>query len=189
MADESALAGLDWRNLGIAGGLLVLAAGLFVAELFVVSFGVLVVSSIAAAAGAIYYAFEAGTTAGWSFAVTTPVLAVGLVRWGVGRVRASRLLVAQDEVTAESGYHHRADAVGARPGAIGVMVTPARPSGRARFEGGECDVQVQGGVAETDTRVAVRRLDGPIVFVSPLPAETSEGAPDGATMHPGRQRT
>ena len=53
------------------------------------------------------------------------------------------------------------------PGASGVMVTPARPSGRARFAGGECDVQAQSGVLARGAKVTVLRIDGPIVFVAP----------------------
>jgi membrane-bound ClpP family serine protease len=47
------------------------------------------------------------------------------------------------------------------------MVTRARPSGRARFDGGECDVQAQSGVLARGAKVTVLRIDGPIVFVAP----------------------
>ena len=57
------------------------------------------------------------------------------------------------------------------------MVTPARPSGRARFDGGECDVQVQGRPLETNAKVMVKRIDGPIVFVTPMRDETEETEP------------
>ena len=163
----SASAGVDWQSLWLAVGLLVLAVALLVLELFVVSFGVLLVGSIASALGAIHYAFAAGEAVGWVMAVVVPILAVVLGRWGLARIRRSRTLVPKGEITAEAGYHHHAETVGVHPGAAGVMVTPARPSGRARFAGGECDVQAQSGVLARGAAVTVLRIDGPIVFVAP----------------------
>ena len=162
-----ASAGVDWQSLWLALGLLVLAVGLLVLEIFVVSFGVLLVASIASAGAAIHYAFAAHDAAGWTMAVATPVLAGVLARWGLARVRTSRRLVAQGEITAEAGYHHHAEAIGVHPGAAGVMVTPARPSGRARFDGGECDVQAHSGSLARGATIVVLRIDGPIVFVAP----------------------
>ena len=163
----SASAGIDWQSLWLALGLLVLAITLLVLELFVVSFGILLVASIASAAGAIHYAFIAGDATGWAMAAAVPVLAMVLARWGLARIRRSRRLVTQSEITAEAGYHHHAEKVGVHPGATGVMVTPARPSGRARFGGGECDVQAQSGSLGRGEKVVVLRIDGPIVFVAP----------------------
>ena len=159
--------GVDWQSLWLAIGLLVLAVALLVLELFVVSFGILLVGSIASAAGAIHYAFAASDATGWAMAVVVPILAVVLGRWGLARIRRSRTLVPKGEITAEAGYHHHAEKVGVQPGAVGVMVTRARPSGRARFEGGECDVQVQSGSLGRGAKVVVLHIDGPIVFVAP----------------------
>jgi membrane-bound ClpP family serine protease len=92
---------------------------------------------------------------------------VVLARWGLARIRRSRTLVPKSEITAEAGYHHHAETVGVHPGATGVMVTRARPSGRARFDGGECDVQVQSGSLGRGAKVVVLHIDGPIVFVAP----------------------
>ena len=163
----AASAGIDWQSLWIALGLLALAVTLLVLELFVVSFGILLVASIASAVGAIHYAFVASDATGWAMAAAVPVLAVVLARWGLARIRKSRRLVTQSEITAEAGYHHHAEKVGVHPGAVGVMVTPARPSGRARFDGGECDVQVQSGSLGRGAKVVVLHIDGPIVFVAP----------------------
>jgi len=171
----SASAGVDWQALWLALGLLVLAVALLVLELFVVSFGILLVGSIASAVGAIHYAFVASDATGWVMTVTVPILAAVLARWGLARIRRSRTLVPKSEITAEAGYHHHAETVGVHPGAAGVMVTPARPSGRARFDGGECDVQVQSGSLGRGARVVVLRIDGPIVFVEP--------AADGEPQH------
>lgn len=180
MADSVAAAGaVDWESLLLALGLLALAVALFVLEIFVISFGVLSVASIASVSAAIYYAFAASDALGWAFVVVAPILTIMLARWGLSRIRVSRRFVSQSEIASEAGYHHVTDAVGAQPGAIGVMVTSAQPTGRARFEGGECDVQVQGGTAERDTRVVVSRVDGPIVFVTPAPPGDPSDGPRG----------
>ncbi len=171
LSAAAATAGVDWPSLWLAVGLLILAVALLVLELFVVSFGILLVGSIASALGAIHYAFAAHDAAGWAMAAVVPILAVGLGRWGLARIRRSRTLVPKSEITAEAGYHHHAQAVGVHPGATGVMVTPARPSGRARFDGGECDVQVQSGSLGRGEKVTVLRIDGPIVFVAPAGSE------------------
>ena len=164
---DSFATGVDWQSLWIALGLLALAAALLVLELFVVSFGVLLVASIAAAGAAIHFAFAASDAAGWVVTMSTPILAVVLARWGFARIRTSRRIVVQSEITGEAGYHHHAEKVGVHPGATGIMVTPARPSGRARFDGGECDVQVQNGSLARGDGVVVLHIDGPIVFVKP----------------------
>ncbi len=177
-----ASAGVDWQSLWIALGLLVLAVALLVLEIFVVSFGILLVGSIASAVGAIHYAFAANDAIGWGMAVVVPVLAVVLGRWGLARIRRSRTLVPKGEITAEAGYHHHAETVGVHPGATGVMVTPARPSGRARFDGGECDVQAQSGVLARGAKVTVLRIDGPIVFVAPA----GDGEHTTSPNEPGR---
>ena len=167
-ASLPASAGVDWQALWLALGLLVLAVALLILEIFVVSFGVLLVASIASAVAAIHFAFVASDAVGWAMTVVVPVLATVLARWGLARIRTSRRLVTQGEITAEAGYHHHAEKVGVHPGAIGVMVTSARPSGRARFDGGECDVQVQSGSLGRGAGVVVLRIDGPIVFVAPV---------------------
>ena len=154
-------AGMDWQALWLALGLLILAVALLVLELFVVSFGILLVASVASAAAAIHYAFVASDATGWAMTVAVPILAMVLARWGIARIRRSHRLVPKSEITAEAGYHHHAETVGVRPGAAGVMVTPARPSGRARFDDGECDVQVQSGSLGRGAKVMVLRIDGP----------------------------
>ena len=166
-ASLPASAGVDWQALWLALGLLVLAVALLVLEIFVVSFGVLLVASIASAAAAIRYAFVANDAAGWAMTLIVPALALVLARWGLARIRTSRRFVPRSEITAEAGYHHHAEKVGVHPGAAGIMVTPARPSGRARFDGGECDVQAQSGSLARGAKVVVLRIDGPIVFVAP----------------------
>ena len=163
---EPALLAIDWTFAGYAVALLALAVVLLVFEFFIVSFGLLLAGAVAATAAALYFAFRAGDAVGWAMAVVVPILAGLVVRWGLKRIRASRI-VPKSEITEEAGYHHVADRLGIGRGSVGTMVTPARPSGRARFPGGECDVQVRGGTLEAAARVVVKEIDGPIIFVSP----------------------
>ncbi len=158
---------IDWPILGLSVGLLILAVALLILELFVVSFGMLLIASIASTVAAIHYAFAATAVAGWTMAVIVPVVAVALVRWGLAGIRESRRMVTKSEITSDAGYRHHAQEVGVHPGAEGVMVTRAQPSGRARFAGGECDVQVQSGSLGRGEKIVVLRIDGPIVFVTP----------------------
>lgn len=160
---------LDWTALLVSLGLLGAAAILVVLEIFVVSFGLLLVAAIACAAGSIWYAFAAHEAAGWVSATLIPVGALFAARWGLVRIRASRSAVPKSEVVADAGYRHVAERLAISPGSQGVLVTPARPIGRARFEGGECDVQVHGPVLERGADVVVERIDGPIIFVTGPP--------------------
>ena len=161
---------IDWVSAGYALALLALGVVLLLLEFFVVSFGLLLAGAAASTAGALYFAFRAGDAVGWTFALLVPILAFFLVRFGLARLQASHV-VPKSEITEEAGYHHVADRLGIGPGSIGTMVTPARPSGRARFPGGECDVQVRGGALEASDRVVVGEIDGAIVFVRPAPEE------------------
>ena len=155
---------MDWAAAWYAIALLALGLALLVAEFFVVSFGLLLIGAVACAAGAIYFAFIAHELFGWALVVCTPLLAAGIARWGIQRVRRSSL-VPQSEVVADAGYRHVAEQMGATEGATGEMLTPARPSGRARFAGGECDVQCRGGTLEVGASVRVVAIDGPTIFV------------------------
>lgn len=170
---EAAL-GVQWEPLLVAAGLLVAAAALLLLEFFVVSFGLLLTGALALVAGAVYFAFEAGTAAGWVFVVLTPLVGYRVARFGVTRVQRSKL-VPKSAIAGEAGYHHLADRLGIGPGSRGEMVTAARPSGRARFAGGECDVQVVGGSLERGAPVQVQRIGGPVVYVVPIEPEEAEG--------------
>lgn len=164
--------------------LLLVALALLVAEFFIVSFGVLAVAALAAAAGSIYFAFAAHDAAGWLFVVTVPLLGAATLRWGLRRIQQSHV-VPQAEITGDAGYHHVAARLGINVGSQGVMVTMARPAGRARFAGGECDVYAQGMALERDAPVVIVSIDGPSINVAPAPAGEPRAAdPAAATASP-----
>jgi membrane-bound ClpP family serine protease len=74
--------------------------------------------------------------------------------------------VPKNSVTGTAGYRHVAERLGIAIGSSGVMVTAARPTGRARFAGGECDVQTRGRPLEKNTPIIVKQIDGPMIFVA-----------------------
>ena len=162
-------------RLAAAAGLMVLATGLLLLEIMVVSWGLLTVSAAAAAFAACAIAWKVSPVAGWVFVALVPVAAVMVVRVGLRMLQASRL-VPKDEITAEAGYHHVADHAGIVPGARGELVTDALPTGRARFAGGEIDVQIEGAGLPRGAAVIVLRIDGPVAMVSAAPVQTQGSA-------------
>ena len=174
---------IDWTALLVSLGLLGAAAVLVALEIFVVSFGLLLIGAVACAAGSIRYAFAAHDAAGWASVAVIPLGAVFAARWGLARIRSSRTAAPKSEIAADAGYRHVAERLAVGPGSEGVLVTPARPSGRARFSGGECDVQVRGPALDAGAPVVVERIDGPVIFVNPPPSTTHR------RPHPGRGET
>ena len=154
---------MDWQALLIASGLLLLAAGMLVAEAFVISFGMLTLISVGLGIAAVVYAFSASTALGWGFALVAPTLLGGVGLWAMRMMARSRL-VPKYELTEDAGAHHAAETIGLVAGATGVLLTPARPTGRARFAGGDLDVQCDRS-AEAGTTVTVLRIDGPRILV------------------------
>jgi membrane-bound ClpP family serine protease len=161
---------IAWGKLVIASGLIVVAAALLLLEILVVSWGMLALCAGAAAFAACALAWQVSPLAGWAFFALCPIVAVLVVRTGLRRLAASRL-VPKAEITAEAGYHHAAARVGATPGAVGELVTDALPTGRARFPGGEADVQIEGAGLPRGSRVVVLRVNGPTVIVAAAKTE------------------
>jgi membrane-bound serine protease (ClpP class) len=159
------LNGIDWQSLIYAALLLLLGVALLIIEFFIVSFGLISLAAVASMVAAVYFAFKLGALTGWIFIGVAGLLALITIRWGINRIRSSRL-VPRDEVTGTAGYRHVAERLGIATGSTGVMVTAARPTGRARFAGGECDVQTRGRPLEKDTPVIVKQIDGPMIFVA-----------------------
>lgn len=162
----------DLAWIALASLLLLAGAGLIILEFFVISGGLIAIAAIGCAAGAVAAAFQAGASAGWAFLVAVPVVGVACIRWALNRVQKTPL-VTQAEITADAGYRHATEALGIVPGSQGVLVTHARPTGRARFDGGECDVQSAAGPLDKGRVVTIVRIDGPSVFVAPATEPTT----------------
>ncbi|MFW5698594.1 MAG: hypothetical protein ACOCYN_01955 [Planctomycetota bacterium] len=151
-------------NLILGVGLLFAGSVLMVLEFIFPSAGILTVAAVGCAVAAVALAFQAGAFWGWVFVVLIPVFGIAALRIGLLRLRRSRL-VAQDPIVGNAGYHHYVERLGIEPGSEGVLVTHARPTGRARFPGGECDIQVKGQPLDAGAPVVVRQIAGATVFV------------------------
>lgn len=171
------LGDLLWSLGLMAGAVLVL-----VAEMFLVSFGMLAVVALGLAVASVVFAFRADLVAGWIMLLVAPVSAWYVMAWCMRRIHLTGL-VAREEVTAEAGYHRAADRAGAVPGAEGVLLTDALPGGRARFAQGEVDVVVRGAGLARGARVRVDAVDGAMVTVTAAEAPPA-GAPVADSTRP-----
>jgi membrane-bound ClpP family serine protease len=160
------MSGAQWELIGGAVGLLLLAGTLLALEFAVVSWGLLTLAAALCALGGLAMAWSASTAAGWVYLAAAPVIAVLAVRVGLALLRSSAGGVVGAAITADAGYHHRAAASGVSAGSRGELVTDAMPTGRARFAGGEADVQVEGAALPRGAAVVVLRIDGPVVVVA-----------------------
>lgn len=165
-----------WPTLGYALALLAAGLALVWLEVLVVSFGLIGAVATACLAGSVYLAFQVGPSLGWSFALLAPSLAVVILVAGVRRMARSRLVM-RGEVGGDAGYRHETAMLGVKVGARGIMVTPAHPSGRARFDGGECDVRAQSGSLSNGQSVRVLRIEGATVEVVAVPADAGHDVP------------
>ena len=130
-------------DLLIAGILVIVGLGLLVLEFFIVSAGMLAIGGVVCVAIAIAIAFDISLSLGIGAVIVLPLVMIAVARWGLRRMQSSSL-VTQAVIDSDAGYHHLTQSLGITIGARGVMVTAARPTGRARFDGGECDVSVVG---------------------------------------------
>lgn len=151
--------------------LLLAALVLLILEFFVMSFGLLSAASLVSVIVAVYLAAQWDPRAAYATALLAVIMAIITVRWGLRRLGRSRL-VPKAMIDDHAGYRHVAERLGIVIGSTGILLTPARPGGRARFSGGECDVQSLDGVLEVDTPVMVDRIDGPVIYVTTVSSES-----------------
>ena len=158
---------IDPHWLPLLYAILLLLAGLtlLILEFFIVSLGLLSIGSLACALTAIYFAFKLGAIVGYGFIAVATLSAIIIIRWGMRRIQTSSA-VPKTAITSDAGYHHVAQRLGIKIGATGTLVTPARPTGRARFAGGECDVQARSQSLEPGTDVIVDKIDGAIIYIT-----------------------
>jgi membrane-bound ClpP family serine protease len=151
--------------------LLVIALVLLLLEFLVVSYGLLAIAALVFAISGIVLGFGSSPVVGWTLVGATPILAAMVTAWGLRRLMRSDL-VPKAEITDNAGYRNATESLGIQVGANGVLITDAMPTGRARFPGGEIDVQVEGGAANKGTAVQVLRIEGPTVVVTTTAGNT-----------------
>lgn len=165
---SEAVPAVAFNDVLVAIGLLALAAVLLLLEFLVVSYGLLAIAALGCSITGIVLGFSSSPAVGWSLLGATPILAAVVVAWGLRRLMRSDL-VPKQEITEDAGYRHATESLGVVIGTRGTLVTDAMPTGRARFPGGDLDVQVEGAAAMKGTVVTVRRIEGPSVIVFPDP--------------------
>lgn len=149
----------------LAVALLVLAGVLLLLEFLVVSYGLLAIAALGCAIAGIVLGFGSSPVVGWALLGATPILAAFVIAWGLRRLMRSHL-VPKEEITATAGYRQATEGLGIAVGASGTLITDALPTGRARFAGGEIDVQMEGAAGTKGTLVRVLRIEGPTVIVT-----------------------
>ncbi len=151
------------QELLVVVGLLIGSLLAILAEIFIISFGLLTALAVVLASWGLYDAFAISTAAGVVASLGFAAGVVLILTVGLKGLRRSSL-VPQAEITGDAGYHHHA--AGLALGASGILVTSARPTGRARFilANGpiELDVSLDGS-AETGDAVVVTRIEGPAI--------------------------
>ncbi|MBA3699365.1 MAG: NfeD family protein [Planctomycetes bacterium] len=152
----------------LAVALLALAGILLLLEFLVVSYGLLAIAALGCAIAGIVLGFGSSPVVGWTLLAATPIMAALVIAWGLRRLARSDL-VPKEEISGNAGYRHATESLGITVGARGTLVTDALPTGRARFPGGDIDVQVEGPAANKGTVITVLRIEGPTVVVSADP--------------------
>lgn len=147
--------------------LMLTALVLLVLEFFVMSFGLLSAAALVSVIVAVYFAAQWDPLAAYITVLLALIMGIITVRWGLRRLGRSRL-VPKAAISEHAGYRHVAQRLDIEIGSTGVLITSARPGGRARFSGGECDVQSLDGVLDIATPVMVDRIDGPVIYVKSL---------------------
>ncbi len=145
--------------------LIVVGIVLLLLEFLIVSYGLLAIGALCFAIAGIALGFSASPVVGWVLFTLTPIITAVVVTWGFRRLQRSPL-VPKAEINDDAGYRHTTEQLGISIGACGTLVTDAMPTGRARFEQGEVDVQIIGRAALRGEPIIVRRIEGPTVFVA-----------------------
>jgi membrane-bound ClpP family serine protease len=148
--------------------LFLLSAALFVAEVFVPSFGLLTVAAIAALVGGIFIFFQYSALTGWIgiFIAVIMVPAVLIVAYRIlPKTRFGKIIIlAQPHRDKGDGVP---DAVQLKEllGQVGLVLTPLRPVGMCDFSGHRIETVAESGYIEKNSKVKVININGTQVTV------------------------
>ncbi len=147
--------------------LMILAVALVLIEVFVVSFGVLMMSAAVIGVISLILAAQHGVTPALMIGLLGSIGVWGAIVYGFRILRRSSL-ISGSTVEATSGYLHAVNTAQVTVGSKGILLTAARPSGRARFpDGYEIDV-ICDRSADPGTGIQVVSMDGMGCFVQVL---------------------
>jgi membrane-bound ClpP family serine protease len=151
-----------------ASALMALAVALLIFEFVIFSWGLLTVAATAMAVWACVIAWAVAPAVGGIFILACLAVGVSAARWA-RRLARMTPLVNQADLAGDAGYHHLAETLGITVGSMGVLVTDALPTGRARFGQHEIDVRLDGAPLAHGTKVVVLRIEGASITVAYAP--------------------
>jgi membrane-bound serine protease (ClpP class) len=159
--------------------ILLLVVALFVAmmEILTPSLGILGTAAAAAAAGAIWLAWQESTAFGIGLLiavlVVTPLYLVFMVRWLPTTSIGQRLFLKRAAVDAGEGTPE-ADALEAMVGKTGLAETMLRPSGAVRIDGQRVVALSESGTIDKGQTVTVLRAAGTNLIVRAAEIEENQ---------------
>lgn len=157
-----------WLQLLIAAGLVLLGAAFVFLEVFIVSAGLLGLLATACVIVALMLAFAHGPLWGLGFALATPLILLVVVLRGLTALRSSPW-VPKAQVLGQGDYSSQATGDTIRIGDEGLLLTTARPTGKARFGDHEIEVQIESGAGERGQGIRILAIDGMRILVSVCP--------------------
>ncbi len=156
-------------NAGVVLLLAVVGLALIVAEVFLVSFGVISILAGVALVGAVFLAFQVGTGFGFAMlvgeAVAAPlVLVLSLKLLPRTRLGRDLILAAPDPSSADpAGEQHQLAQLLHQ---TGITLSPLRPAGFARIDGRKIDVVTRGEMLDANQTIQVIEVAGNRVVVA-----------------------
>lgn len=158
---------MDWW-LAFAIFLYVACAALLVAEVFIPSFGILSLCSLACLVGGVMIFFRHSPAAGWIGVVVAVIMVPSLLVMAyrvLPRTRFGKRVILSPPVRA------RGDAISDMPeleqlsGHMGRVLTTMRPVGMCDFDGRRVECVAENGYLQKDKKVKVIRVEGTQVTV------------------------
>ncbi|TET37436.1 MAG: hypothetical protein E3J72_05930 [Planctomycetota bacterium] len=156
---------------GLAFALFFAGVGVLVAEVFIVSFGVLTLAALGCFVGGCVFAFYANQTFGMIFTlgnlIAVPIIVYLLIKYlpktGVGR-HLIRIKPSSEEKTVSDQVKKNKRFMGAH----GVAVSMLRPAGIAEIDGERIDVVTEGVFLDPGTLLEVIEVSGNRLVVKRL---------------------
>ncbi len=153
--------------LAVAAFFLLVGLALLVAEVFIPSFGILLLLSVTSLVGAVIFAFQDSALAGYIFAfgvvLGAPALGFGMLRI-FPRTRLGKKYILSPPERGISEPKETSDLSGFL-GKKGVAKSLLRPTGIALIEGERVDVVTEGLIIESGTPVEVVEVNGNRIVV------------------------
>lgn len=148
--------------------LFVLSAVLIVLEIFIPSFGIITVCSVACLIGGLYLFFGYGTAWGLTgivLAVIIIPIVIILIYKNFPKTKLGHELLMQPQKRKPGEGVPDSDKLTALMGCQGTVLTTMRPVGKCQFDTGKFECVAEGGFVEKDAKVEVIKVESSQVTV------------------------